>query len=456
MLQVMHVWKKISLKLFFPEKKRLLFWALTGPILLIFSSVVLTLPTAPLPSILLVMGVFLLIVFNFAIPKIANLAFFGVALFSILCLKAGSKGFIWFDFFWNVQYLTSLFIAQKMITAAREYIFDSVDSLKSLEDDKVLWEGRFDTLREKLESDREVWEKEIEAAKEEAKEKVAYADSLRRLVETAHLKIRDLEEGQEEKKVTTYDQAPLLQKQREMIISFVDARYQLKSKDQEIETLKKALEENYQNSPQHPNASSAEVAFLKEELEHAKEAEREMIALQKQLTQIQAKQEKAKDQTKKMAALEKRLSESEEKRYSVEDQLKKVLGESTLSKKELEFLREKSESFAQEAKSSVLEMKRLAKEKSELEQLLDEAGKSQPFVIEGKEMETSDVIRLINELNEVREQNYQLEILLSDAKEKLEELQSAVESRRNRNQELLKANPNKPITLQGLAKKLKK
>lgn len=463
MSQVLHTWKKISLKLFFPEKKRMLFWALMGPMLLLFSSVVLTLHTAPLPSILMVMGIFLLVTFYFAPPKISNFAFLGVALFSLFCLKAGERGFTWFDFFWNVQYLTSLFVAQKMILSAKEYILDRVDSLKSLEEDKELWKSRFDTLREKIESDREVWEKEIEVANEEAKEKVAYAESLRRLVETAHTTIRQLEESRSDVDGQSYDQTALLQNQRESIVSCVDAMSQMKLKDEEIASLKSKIQEASSQAPAiSSDDAAAEIAFLKEELEHAKESEREVIALQKKLSQAEANSKKA----TKVAKLEEKLSLALEESKEAQKRLKSTKEEAETARIEMEklalALKESQEaqgelkSVKEEAEATKAQMERLAEENKELEALLEESEKSDPYVIEGKEMGADDVVRVISELNEAREQNYQLEILLSDAKEKLEELQSAVESRRNRNQQLLKTNADKPITLQGLAKKAKR
>lgn len=364
MSQVTQLWKKISLKLFFPEEKRLLFWSLLGPLLLLFSSIVLVLPSAPLQSLLLTVGVFLLIAFYFAPEKITQFALGAVALFAIFCLKGQERGISFFDVIWTVQYLTSLFVAQRMIFSTREYVCHNVESLHSIESDKLLWESRFDTLREKIDSDREVWESEIEAAKEEADESVAYAESLRRLVETAHTTIRELEQEPKVESVT-YDQHALLQNQRESFVSSIDSMRLIKEKDEIITRLENQMDqkscENYET-----------------------------------------------------AALESKLQAQESEISSKDQQIE------------------------------------------DLEQMLKEQEESEKLFVDGKEIDSDGVIRILNELNEAREQNYQLEILLSDAKEKLEELQSAVESRRERNQDLLKTSAQNPITLQGLAKRAKR
>lgn len=179
----------MSLKLFFPQEKWVIFWVLMGPFLLLCSSILWILSSAPLQAVVLMLGIFLMMASYFAPQKIAQISLGLILLFTLYCIKGQEfRGVLW-----SLQLALSLFVIQETIFSAKSYLFSSVKLKKEFEEDAQLWRSRFETLREKIESDREVWEGEIDTANNHAQKQVAYANSLRRLVETAHGQIRMLE-----------------------------------------------------------------------------------------------------------------------------------------------------------------------------------------------------------------------------------------------------------------------
>ncbi len=414
MSDVKKLWRKLSLRLFFPEERRLLIWTLVGPLLLVCSSLVLLSSFAPLQTLLLAMGVTLLLTFYFAPEKIAQFAFGGVIVFSLYCLKANSEKISFLEVVWTTQYVLSLFIAQKMIFSTKEYLLTTVKSYRAIVSDKELWESRFDTLREKIESDRKVWEIEIEAANNQAEEQVAYAKSLRRLVETAHSTIRQLE--QRPVLEDEFDQLANLQHGRELLVSSVDSMRLIKEKDQRILELE---------------------SLLVDTDVHQKHQE-----LEKQQQLQQSVEQKLEKQIEKQLELEQHLEKQQDAQFQLEQQLEKQQAIEKQLEKQLEMHLEKQQAFEKE---------------QELKQAkVDQLKKKSTIIIEGKEIGKEGVLRMLADLNDAREKNYQLEVLLRDSKEKLCDLESAYESRHSRNQQLLKTNTEKPITLQSLAKRAKK
>ncbi len=225
------VWKKISLSLFFPEEKRSVFWVLVGPILLLFSAIVLLVSSAPLQALILTLAIAVLISSYFAPERIAQMFFGLVIIFSLYCLQSPSSQVIW-----TLQIILALYVAQQSIFSTKGFVLSTAKLRKGLEDDNHLWRTRFDTLRDKIASDRQVWESEIELAKGEVEEKVAYAQSLRRLVEAAHSQIRMLEEEEGEEQ-------GLISEMRKSFVETIDLSAQLRQKDEKIEELEAVLTE---------------------------------------------------------------------------------------------------------------------------------------------------------------------------------------------------------------------
>lgn len=194
MMKPKELWCKMVKTFFFPEEERALFWVLVGPVFLCSSALVLLASLAPLQALLLFMGSLLLLVSYFAPERIAQLAFVLLALFSLYCLRTSSVLSGWFGTFWAIQLILSLYISQQSVLSGKEIIRLRKRQLKELDSDNHLWRSRFETLCEKMESDREVWESEIELERQKSEENVAYMESLRRLIETAHAQIRELEQ----------------------------------------------------------------------------------------------------------------------------------------------------------------------------------------------------------------------------------------------------------------------
>ena len=398
MSDLVQLWKKMSLKLFFPEEKRNLFWLLIGPILLLCSALVLLSNFAPLQTLLLSMGVFLLLASYLAPKKIAQFSLGLTLLFAIFCLRGKTSSVSLTEFFWTMQYLLALFVAQQTIFASKEYSITSSTLRHDLEEDGLLWRSRFETLREKIDSDREVWEAEIEDSRVKAEEKNAYAESLRRLMQTAHAQIRKLEERPQVD--DEYDQMAHLKEKRSLLISTIDHIASLKVKDQRIQSLQMQLDES---------GSDSSVIEEKDQL---------IQSLQIQLDESECDSSD--------------IVEKDQQILMLEDLLK----------------------VAEENKVSASEVKEKDEKIEELEELLQVVdGESATIVIEGKEIDQEGVLRMLKQLNEAREQNYQLELLLSNAKEKYEELENTFEVRRSRNQDLLTTTKDKPITLQSLSRK---
>ncbi len=240
-LDFTEIWKKLRVRLFFPEEKRAVFWVLVGPILLLFSSIVLLSSFAPLKSLILTLGVVLLITSYFAPERIAQIYLGLIIIFSLYSLKNQSSLISLTELIWTLQFILALYVAQQSIFHTKGFVLSSARLKKGLEEDNDLWRTRFDTLREKMTNDRQVWESEIELAKSEVEEKIAYAQSLRNLVQTAHSQIRMLED--QEPKIQEFDQTPLIAEVRQNLVQTIDAMMLLKEKDEMIEQLEALLSE---------------------------------------------------------------------------------------------------------------------------------------------------------------------------------------------------------------------
>lgn len=244
------IWKKIRLNLFFPEEKRAVFWVLVGPILLLFSSIVLLCSFAPLQSLILTLGVVLLITSYFAPERIAQIYLGLTIIFSLYSLRGQTSMISATELIWTLQFILALYVAQQSIFHTKGFVLSSARLKKGLEDDNDLWRSRFDTLREKIANDRQVWESEIELAKAEVEEKVAYAQSLRRLVETAHSQIRMLEEREPE--------GQPLDEIRQNLVQTIDTMSLLKEKDDRIAQLESRLGE-FQNAVESRRSRNQEL-----------------------------------------------------------------------------------------------------------------------------------------------------------------------------------------------------